>query len=281
MFAIWIGASMMSKKPFAPPNTPAALQLPSYHVRSIFAASFCAFVAAALVGSARDIGIDLPRGAWNQPASVESPTQAAAATAKDARVAGRSKSIEANAAPKAAGRDSGATPSKGGAGDASSSSVGARQRPTNAGREIEALARALAQKYRISPRTTREYVRTAFREGARVDLDPLLIVAVMAVESSFDAAAESTAGALGLMQVIPQYHADKLEAAGGQSVLDPATNIQVGAKVLKEYIARHGDQVAGLLRYNGSLGDPRAAYARKVLGEKEWLQQAIQRAGSA
>jgi soluble lytic murein transglycosylase-like protein len=58
-------------------------------------------------------------------------------------------------------------------------------------------------------------------------------------------------------------------------VLDPEINIQVGATVLKEYIARGGSQVNGLQRYNGSTGDPSNAYANKVLGEREWLQRAL------
>jgi soluble lytic murein transglycosylase-like protein len=143
--------------------------------------------------------------------------------------------------------------------------------------DVEALSKLVAGKYRVSRNATRELVHTAYREGMRTGVDPLLILAVVGVESRFNPLAESVAGAVGLMQVIPRFHADKYDARGGQSVLDPQTNISVGAKVLKEYIARDGSQVAGLQRYNGATGDPSNAYANRVLGERQWLQRALRR----
>jgi soluble lytic murein transglycosylase-like protein len=143
--------------------------------------------------------------------------------------------------------------------------------------EIDALAKLVAKRYRISAEATRGMIATAYREGKRVGLDPLLIVAVIAVESRFNPIAESTMGAQGLMQVIPSYHKDRLEAAGVDSVLDPHANIRLGAQILKEYIQRGGTEVAGLQLYNGSSDDATTAYANKVLGERQKLLQAIQR----
>ena len=151
---------------------------------------------------------------------------------------------------------------------------------SNAGdsrREIDALASSVAKRYRISTEATRGLVAAAYREGHRVGLDPLLIVAVIAVESRFNPIAESVAGAQGLMQVIPGYHKDRLEAAGVDSVLDPHDNIRLGAQILKEYILRGGTEVAGLQIYNGATADASNAYAVKVLAEKQRLQQAIGR----
>ncbi len=143
--------------------------------------------------------------------------------------------------------------------------------------EIEALATSVAKRYRISAEATRGLVATAYGEGKRIGLDPLLIVAVIAVESRFNPIAESDGGAQGLMQVIPGYHKDHLAAAGIDSVLDPNANIRLGARILKEYIRRGGTEIAGLQLYNGSSDDATNAYAVKVLGEKQRLQQAIQR----
>ena len=143
--------------------------------------------------------------------------------------------------------------------------------------EIDALATHVAKRYRISSEATRNLVAAAYREGQRIGLDPLLIVAVIAVESRFNPIAESDAGAQGLMQVIPGYHKDKLEAAGVDSVLDPHDNIRLGAQILKEYIRRGGTEVAGLQIYSGAVADAGNAYAVKVLAEKQRLQQAIQR----
>jgi soluble lytic murein transglycosylase-like protein len=143
---------------------------------------------------------------------------------------------------------------------------------------IAALAGVIAKRYRISEDATRELVGTAYAEGASIGIDPLLIVAVMAVESRFNPIAQSEGGAMGLMQVIPRFHADKFDATNRTSVLEPHTNIQVGARILKEYISRGGTEVAGLQLYNGSLGDASNAYSNRVLVEKQWLQDAIRRA---
>ena len=143
---------------------------------------------------------------------------------------------------------------------------------------IAALAGVIAKRYRISEEATRELVGTAYAEGARIGIDPLLIVAVMAVESRFNPIAQSEGGAMGLMQVIPRFHADKFDATNRVSVLEPRTNIQVGARILKEYIGRGGTEVAGLQLYNGALSDASNAYSNRVLVEKQWLQDAVRRA---
>jgi soluble lytic murein transglycosylase-like protein len=149
---------------------------------------------------------------------------------------------------------------------------------TPADPRIDALAGIVARKYRVSEEATREFVRTAYREGARHGVDPLLIVSVMAVESRFNPVAQSDGGAMGLMQVIPRYHAEKFDATNRSSVLDPHTNIQVGVRILKEYIGRGGNELAGLQLYNGAPSDASFAYATRVLGEKQWLLDAVQRA---
>ena len=143
---------------------------------------------------------------------------------------------------------------------------------------IETLARVVGSKYRVSHDVTREFVGTAYREAKRNRLDPLLIVAVMAVESGFNPAAQSDGGAIGLMQVIPRYHPEKFSAARGESVRDPSTNIRVGSQALKEYIVRGGTEAAGLQLYNGAPGDTSNAYATRVTAERQRLQDAMRRA---
>jgi soluble lytic murein transglycosylase-like protein len=80
------------------------------------------------------------------------------------------------------------------------------------------------------------------------------------------------------MQVIPRYHTEKFDAANQASVLDPHINIQVGVKILKEYIGRGGNELAGLQLYNGAPTDVSFAYATRVLAEKQWLRDAMRRA---
>lgn len=143
--------------------------------------------------------------------------------------------------------------------------------------EMSAVAGYLARKYRVSPLAMEPLVAAAQEAGAEVGLDPLLILAVTAVESRFNPFAESVMGAQGLMQVIPKFHQDKLEAHGTDhsGLLDPQTNIRIGARVLKESITRMGSVEAGLQQYAGALADQDSQYANKVIAEKGRLEQAM------
>ena len=144
--------------------------------------------------------------------------------------------------------------------------------------KYRALSNYVSRRYRIAPDVIEQFVGAAFDAGRQVGLDPLLILAVMAVESRFNPVAESLVGAKGLMQVVPRHHLDKLlEHGGEEAVLDPMINIALGARILKEYIRRTGSLEAGLQFYNGSLADPSSQYAQKVFAEKERLQQAVRR----
>lgn len=139
-----------------------------------------------------------------------------------------------------------------------------------------ALSGFVANRYRISQDVAYDLVRVAHQAGNQLKLDPLLIIAVIAVESRFNPIAESVTGAKGLMQIIPKYHTDKLEEFGGeQAVFDPAANIQVGAQILKEYLRLTGNLGSALQMYAGALGDSEDQYTNKVLNEKSRLQQAL------
>ena len=138
------------------------------------------------------------------------------------------------------------------------------------------LSGFVAKRYRVSQDVAFDLVSLAHQEGNRFQLDPLLIIAVIAIESRFNPIAESGAGAKGLMQIIPKYHTDKLEEFGGeQAVFDPATNIQVGSRILREYIRRTGNLGIALQMYAGALGDTEDQYTTKVLNEQRRLQQVL------
>lgn len=146
-------------------------------------------------------------------------------------------------------------------------------------RKIRAMSDYLGKRYFVSTEAIQRLVEMTFAVGHEVNLDPLLILAVMAVESRFNPIAESNAGAQGLMQVIPKYHADKLpDSQSDASFLNPSVNVLVGAKVLKDYIGRSGGNLqTGLQMYNGSPWDTTAQYASKVIAEKERLRQVLTR----
>ena len=140
------------------------------------------------------------------------------------------------------------------------------------------LVRHIAKNYRIAEEAAQKLVAAAFDAGKGYSLDPILILAVMAIESRFNPIAESDMGAKGLMQVMSKVHFDKLDSHGGEDmVLDPWTNIVVGAQILRESIDRAGGVEAGLQWYNGAANDPSRQYAEKVLGEYDRLAQLVGR----
>lgn len=142
------------------------------------------------------------------------------------------------------------------------------------------IARHLSRSYRIAPEAADELVAAAFAAGRIVGLDPVLILAVMAVESRFNPIAESDMGAKGLMQVIPKYHLDKLNSHGGAgAVLDPWVNILVGAQILREYVARAGSLASGLQQYNGASTDRTMQYSGRIFTEKSSFERILQSQG--
>lgn len=141
--------------------------------------------------------------------------------------------------------------------------------------KIRGLTDHLSRRYLVSAQAMENLVMAAHEAGRVTRLDPLLILAVMAVESRFNPIAESVMGAKGLMQIIPKYHWDKFPASGEQVVLEPRNNIVAGARILREYVNRTGDLATALQMYNGASSDLDQAYARKVLGEQQRLQQVM------
>jgi hypothetical protein len=139
------------------------------------------------------------------------------------------------------------------------------------------VAHWLARRYRVAPEPISRLVQEAWSVGQRAALDPTLILAIMAIESSFNPFAQSSVGAQGLMQVMTKVHDDKYERFGGtHAAFDPVTNLRVGVAVLKECIARAGSLEAGLRFYVGAanLVDD-GGYVGKVLAEQNSLRQVM------
>ncbi|WP_345792947.1 transglycosylase SLT domain-containing protein [Thauera sp. JM12B12] len=130
----------------------------------------------------------------------------------------------------------------------------------------------IADTYRVSEQTIAPALAAAETHAEELGFDPLLIVAIMAVESSFNPRAVSNMGAQGLMQVIPRYHKDKIGPNRGRNALfDPEVNVRVGTLVLHEGLQRYGSMQRALQYYNGALKDPKARYTRKVMAVKKRL----------
>ncbi|MDO8419378.1 MAG: lytic transglycosylase domain-containing protein [Rubrivivax sp.] len=137
-------------------------------------------------------------------------------------------------------------------------------------REQSTLATWISRRYKVAPEPVGALVKEAWAIGRRAGLDPTLILAIMAVESSFNPFAQSSVGAQGLMQVMTRVHDDKYTAFGGtHAAFDPIANLRVGVQVLKECIARAGSVQAGLRYYVGAaLLDSDGGYAARVMAEQ-------------
>jgi soluble lytic murein transglycosylase-like protein len=146
--------------------------------------------------------------------------------------------------------------------------------PSALTREQAAVAKWLSRRYKVAPEPLSALVQEAWTIGQRAGLDPTLILAIMAIESSFNPFAQSPVGAQGLMQVMTRVHDDKYEAFGGtHAAFDPISNLRVGVQVLKECIARAGSLQDGLRYYVGAaLLDSDGGYASRVLSEQGYLR---------
>ena len=163
--------------------------------------------------------------------------------------------------------------------DAATAPMPAAQQETAHEREQRAVAEFIARRYRVAEAASSMFVSTAYRVGREFSVDPLLILAVMAIESGYNPVAESSMGAKGLMQIIPRYHPEKLLEHGGEhALLDPEVNIHVGAQILRDYMRRFGATEAALQKYVGAFDEPTSQYSGKVLAEKARLQQFLARA---
>jgi hypothetical protein len=132
----------------------------------------------------------------------------------------------------------------------------------------------LSRRYRVANDATNMLVSTAYSTANDIKLDPLLILAVMAIESGLNPFAESPVGAKGLMQVMTSVHRARFQELGGvQAVLNPVANIKVGSAILKEYVTRGGSVEAGLKSYVGAAAfEHDDGYGNRVLNEYRRLK---------
>ena len=144
-------------------------------------------------------------------------------------------------------------------------------------REQATLAVWIARRYKVAPEPIGALVQEAWLIGQRAKLDPTLILAIMAVESSFNPFAQSAVGAQGLMQVMTRVHDEKFEAFGGNhAAFDPISNLRVGVQVLKECIARAGSVQEGLKHYVGAaLLEGDSGYAGRVMAEQGHMRAVV------
>jgi soluble lytic murein transglycosylase-like protein len=108
----------------------------------------------------------------------------------------------------------------------------------------------------LSYPSTRALAETVWQESKKYSLDPMLVLAVIKVESEFQSGAVSVYGARGLMQLLPNVAYSLAENTdldgweGEKSLHDPITNIKLGAYYLGQLKERFGDLKIALTAYN-------------------------------
>ena len=103
------------------------------------------------------------------------------------------------------------------------------------------------------------FVREA---GKKYDIEPEIIAAIIVVESGVRPYVISKGGDYGLMQVRYKVHKDKVKTAN--DLLDPKTNIFVGARIFRQYYEQKKTLRGALIRYSGG-NKKMAAKVLKVL----------------
>src|SRR5690606_14167445 len=113
-------------------------------------------------------------------------------------------------------------------------------------------------------------ISTAFIVAREMELDPQLILAVIAIESRYNPYAESDVGAQGLMQVMTRVHQDKCTefSDGTIAALHPIANMRVGSRILRDCIDRRGSIERGLACYVGATGPKDGGYCAKELADQ-------------
>lgn len=129
------------------------------------------------------------------------------------------------------------------------------------------------KKYKLDRAKIEEYVSNTVLIAKEVNIDPVLLLAVIAVESNFNPHTKSHAGAEGLMQVMTSIHRDKYALYGGAAdAVKPEVNIRVGAYILKYLIATSGSLRNGLKYYVGAANaENDGGYTDKVMAERNHL----------
>jgi soluble lytic murein transglycosylase-like protein len=134
------------------------------------------------------------------------------------------------------------------------------------------ITAVLRAQFRVAPMESLKIARAVLIEADRHAISPVLLLAVMAVESSFDRNAVSVAGARGLMQVLPAAHPQLIATATDLS--DPAINVRIGSTILRRYLDESGgDLDAALLRYSGG----GRGYARRVVLNMQRFDASLRR----
>jgi soluble lytic murein transglycosylase-like protein len=149
---------------------------------------------------------------------------------------------------------------------------------------------------RLDGADRRRLARTLVAEAERARIDPLLVLALIEVESSYDPEALSSRGARGLMQLREPTLRREVARAGleWEDAHDPAVNVQAGIRYLRRLLDAFGREEIALMAYNagpnrilgylrgGEIPERFQDYPRRVKAAVQRLRRtwAVDRAGA-
>lgn len=104
-----------------------------------------------------------------------------------------------------------------------------------------------------------KYSQTIQKYSKEYNIDPLLVLAVIKVESNFETSAVSNAGAKGLMQMMPETAKsilkDRNQKYENNLITDPHKNIELGTYYLSYLLRQFHDRDLAIAAYNGGIGN--------------------------
>ena len=100
----------------------------------------------------------------------------------------------------------------------------------------------------------------------RYGLNPDIVKAIIEEESGWVASAEGDGGeSIGLMQIQPRWHKERITRLGITNLYDPEQNVTVGCDILSELLNKYGNYEDALSVYNSGNTEDGKAYAERIL----------------
>jgi soluble lytic murein transglycosylase-like protein len=119
---------------------------------------------------------------------------------------------------------------------------------------------------KVTPHQQAQHIiRTVVREAKKNKISPEVIFRIIEIESHYRVRAVSPSGAVGLMQVLPQAHPEKVR---GKAVFDIDTNIKIGIQIFLEIQARQMTGLQGTLQFYA--GAPKGKKYSKKYAAVKW-----------
>lgn len=131
--------------------------------------------------------------------------------------------------------------------------------------KIQKLSEYISENYDLPLRESENIVYSVYLESNKKDLEPLLVLSIISIESTFRKKARSHVGAVGLTQVMEKVHKKRI-LHNKVDIWSISGNIKIGTDILHEYLGlAKGNMKRALQMYNGSSKDKSYKYSNKVL----------------